>query len=84
LFEESAPATARDLFRDQHSIEINNEATRRRALLNQDSKYHAGIFQTVLKERWDGLPEDERERWHDIAIKAQEKDSAAGQGQIYE
>jgi hypothetical protein len=68
LFEEEAPVLAHDLFHDDIHDSINEEVTCCRQASNLDSKQHAGIFQIVLKEQWDGLLDSDKAWWHKITI----------------
>ena len=83
LFEEEAPVSARDLFRADIHDSINEEVTRRREEANLDSKQHAGLFQVVLKERWDGMSDSDKAQWHKLATETNEKDRGKGSGRVY-
>ncbi|KAF7986431.1 hypothetical protein HWV62_31179 [Athelia sp. TMB] len=65
----------RDLFREHHSEEINLSVSLKRATSGEDSKSHAGLFQTELKQRWDALSEDEQKEWHEKASLASMSDA---------
>lgn len=59
--------TGRQLYEQEHSKEINAEATRRRMDSNADGS-HAGFYQAVLKQMWDD--EEEKEEYEKRAKKA--------------
>jgi len=83
MLEEEAPVVSRDLFRDSIRDSINKEATLRRNTSNMDSKQHAGLFQTILKEHWDALSDDEKEQWHKAAMEMNEKSAGEHQDLVY-
>jgi hypothetical protein len=60
MSEEEAPIGSCDLFYDSIRDSINKEATLRQNASNMDSKQHAVLFQTILKERWDMLSDDDK------------------------
>jgi hypothetical protein len=59
LFEDT---TGRQLFEESNKDQINKEAAERR--LSASTSNHAGHYQTVLKEMWEDLDEDEREKYN--------------------
>ena len=61
LFEET---TGRQLFEERHE-EINREAAHRR--MTSPSTNHAGIYQTVLKEMWESLDDDQQMQYNNAA-----------------
>jgi hypothetical protein len=69
LFKEEAPVSAHDLFHDNIYDLSNEEMTRYRQASNLNSKQHAGIFQIVLKEQWNGLLDSDKAWWHKITTK---------------
>ena len=83
MFEEEAPVVSRDLFRDSIRDSINKEATLRRNMSNMDSKQHAGLFQTILKERWDTLSDNDKEQWHQAAAEMKEKSAEEHKDPVY-
>jgi hypothetical protein len=48
-----------------------------------DSKQHAGLFQTILKEHWDALSDDDKEQWHKAAMEMNEKSAGEHQDPVY-
>ena len=62
LFED---ITGRQLFEEAHKKNINEEATRRRKCAPSDN--HVGHYQAVLREKWEGLDESERENYNNQA-----------------
>jgi hypothetical protein len=62
LFED---ITGRQLFEEAHKKNINEEATWRRK--SSPSDHHAGHYQAVLREKWEGLDESERENYNNQA-----------------
>lgn len=62
LFED---ITGRQLFEEAHKKNINEEATRRRK--SSPSDHHASYYQAVLREKWEGLDESERENYNNQA-----------------
>ena len=58
LFEETS---GRRLFEEEHKDSINNEAKQRR--LGSSSISHAGHYQAILKEMWDAVDDDEKEKY---------------------
>lgn len=75
LFPEDDTVGGRDLYRREHTVVINAEATKRREEQGQDSRQHAGHYQRVLREHWDGLSEQEKVGWVEKAEKLQHDDS---------
>jgi len=59
LFEDT---TARQLFEEANKDHINEEASRVRVAMNGSN--HAGHYQMVLKEMWEGLDVAEQERYN--------------------
>jgi hypothetical protein len=47
-----------------------------------DSKQHAGLFQTILKERWD-VSDDDKEQWHQAATEMKEKSAEEHKDPVY-
>lgn len=62
LFEET---TGRQLFEHGNKSAINEQATQRR--LTTGSGNHAGHYQAVLREMWEGLDDSERDKYNQYA-----------------
>ena len=75
LFPEDVTVGGHDLYRREHAVAINAEATKQREEQGQDSHQHAGHYQRVLCECWDGLSEQEKVGWVEKAEKLQHDDS---------
>ena len=83
FFDDDAPVTGRDLFREDSRISINEEVTRRREAQGLDNKQHTGLFQTVLKERWDELSEEDKAQWNNRAALENTANETKGEEQVF-
>ena len=83
LFDIDPPMTGHDLFRKDSRISINEEVTHRREALCLDNKQHAGLFQTVLKARWDELSEENKAQWNNRAALENTANKTQGEGQVF-
>jgi hypothetical protein len=75
--------TGHDLFREDSRISINEEVTCRQEAQGLDNKQHAGLFQTVLKERWDELSEEDKAQWNNHAALENTANETKGEEQVF-
>ncbi|KAK6996456.1 hypothetical protein R3P38DRAFT_3287643 [Favolaschia claudopus] len=68
LVPDAPEVKARDLYKAAHNDEMNIEVTALRKTLGQDYSHHAGHFQHLWKQRWDGLSVEDREKWVSEAV----------------
>ncbi|KAJ6596395.1 hypothetical protein DFH09DRAFT_1407599 [Mycena vulgaris] len=65
LFKFSSVLTGRQLFAKDNSATINSTAAQRLASMGHNNP--AAVYQTVLKELWDSLSDDDKCHWEEMA-----------------
>ncbi|KAJ7443176.1 hypothetical protein B0H11DRAFT_2204253 [Mycena galericulata] len=69
LFKFSSVLTGRQRFAKDNSVSINSTAAERVASTGHSSP--AAVYQTVLKERWNALLDEDKKHWEELADREQ-------------
>lgn len=79
-----ATATGYTLFCESVREEINDKVNTQRADEGLDSKAHAGMFQSLIGQRWRSLSAEEQAKWNIDATKQSAEASSRVDNNIFQ